>query len=452
MQTSSQRPMVAIIGRPNVGKSSIFNRLAGRRISIVHEEPGVTRDRIICTVRCYDKIFDLVDTAGLVPPGVGLEDTKIADKSIDGAVRRQVRTALSEAAAVIFVVDIQKGIIPADEKAAAMLYKSGMPVFLAANKADQAALDTHVHDFDKLGFPVFPVSALHNRGLDDLIEKICANLPAGKDEEPPQIKAAVVGRPNVGKSSLINRLLKSERLIVSGEPGTTRDSIAAPLNAKIGSQILKYVLIDTAGLRRRKTIKHPVDGLGQLRARESIASADVVALVLDAAQGPTAHDKNIAAGILAAEKGILLVVNKWDLISSASQSSYLAALYRELPFLDFVPAVCVSALSGFNARILIDAMHYVAEQTRTKISTGMLNQAFKTALDRFQPPFVKGGRFKIFYATQIKIQPITFLIFVNDPAKVSQGYEKYLKSSLRKTFGLEGVPIVLKYKKRGVKK
>jgi len=459
MQKQTDRPLVAIIGRPNVGKSSIFNRLAGRRISIVHEEPGVTRDRIVCVVRRNDKAFDLVDTAGLVPPQAGLgepePETAGSGRSIEAAVRRQVHAALEEASAVILVVDIQKGILPADEKAAAMLHKSGVPVFIAANKADRPDLDAHAHDFDVLGFHVFPVSALRNRGFDDLILPVLASCtsarpdqPAGSGEETSQIKVAIVGRPNAGKSSLINRLLKSERMIVSGEPGTTRDSVAAPLSAKSGGQTLNFSLIDTAGLRRKKSIRHAVEHFGQMRARESILAADIVALVLDAGQGPTALDKNIADEILAAEKAVLLIINKWDLISSSSQSSCLAALRRELPFLEFAPAICVSALSGFNTGKLIDVFHYIAGQIRKKITTGLLNQAFKNAFARLQPPIVKGGRLKIFYATQIKIQPLTFLIFCNDPARLAKNYEKYLKSFLCKTFSLEGLPIVFKFKKR----
>jgi len=454
MKFKTDRPLAAIVGRPNVGKSSIFNRLAGQRIAIVHEEPGVTRDRIVCAVSRHGRIFDLVDTAGLVQP----EEVPVnSEKSIETAMRRQVHAALGEATAVIFAVDIQKGIMPADEKTAAMLHKSGIPVFVAANKADQVALDTQAHDFDRLGFPVFPVSALHNRGFDDLILSLLSdcsspgqNQPAGEDDETEkrQIKVAVVGRPNAGKSSLINRLLKAERMIVSDEPGTTRDSVTAPLSVESGGQTLNFVLTDTAGLRKRKTIRHAVEGFAQLRARESILNADIVALVLDAVQGPTAMDKDIAAEIIAANKAILLVINKWDLISDASRKFYLDALYRELPFLDFAPAVCVSALSGFNTNELNAAIRYVAGQIFKKIPTPALNRAIKTAFDRFQPPHVNGGRIKIFYATQTKIQPVTFLLFCNDPRKLSKSYEKYLKNFLCKTLSLEGLPIVFRFRKR----
>lgn len=452
------RPMVAIIGRPNVGKSSIFNRFAGRRIAIVHEEPGVTRDRIICTIRRKDQRFDLVDTAGLVPPEAGLEDTgagcetkALSNQSIEAAVRRQVDLALREATAVIFVVDAKTGVLAADEKTAALLHKSGRPVLLAVNKTDNAGLDFHAHDFEKFGFPVFPVSALHNRGFEDLIESLAGVLPPGTDEDIPGLRVAIVGRPNVGKSLLINRLARSERVIVSSEPGTTRDSIAVPLIAKMGAQRHGYILIDTAGLRATKKIKHAVDSFSQLRAKESIDSADVVALVIDATTGPTAYDKNIAAHILARKKGCMIIVNKWDLTPAAAQKSCYAALYQVLPFMNFAPVVCASAATGFNTGKIIETINYVAGQNRGKIATGILNRTFENICARLQPPLVRGRRLKIFYATQTAIQPIAFLLFVNDPAKVTKNYERYLESSIRKVFGLEGAPIVFEFRKREAK-
>ncbi|MDO9542818.1 MAG: ribosome biogenesis GTPase Der [Kiritimatiellia bacterium] len=451
MQLQETRPMVAIIGRPNVGKSSIFNRLAGRRIAIVHEEPGVTRDRIICTIRFKDRRFDLVDTGGLVPPEAGLEDAQsgnILDKTIEAAVRRQVDLALHEASAVIFVVDTKTGLLAADEKTATLLHKSGLPVLLAVNKTDNAELDLHAHDFEKFGFPIFPVSALQNRGFEDLIERLGGVLPPDTDENMPGLRVAIVGRPNVGKSLLVNRLARSERVIVSDEPGTTRDSIAVPLIAKSGAQRRGYILIDTAGLRATKKIKHAVDSYSQLRAKESIDSADVVALVIDATVGPTAYDKTIAAHILARKKGCMIIVNKWDLTPTASQKACYAALHQVLPFMDFVPVVGVSAATGFNTGKIIETINYVAEQNREKISTGILNRELEIAGARFQAPLVRGRRLKIFYATQTAVQPITFLIFVNDPDKVSSNYEKYLEGSIRKSFGFEGAPIVFEFRKR----
>jgi len=440
--------MVAIIGRPNVGKSSIFNRLAGRRIAIIHEEPGVTRDRIICTIRSKNTCFDLVDTGGLEDAEANWDNNAVLNKPIDAAVCRQVKLALDEANAVIFVVDARIGATAADEKAAAMLHKSGLPVLLAANKIDSPELEFHAHDFAKFGFPVFQVSALNNRGFDDLTGKLDGILPPGTHDDIPRLRVAIVGRPNVGKSLLVNRLTRSERVIVSGEPGTTRDSIDIPLTTKSGEQSEGYVLIDTAGLRKTKNIKFAVDSFSQMRTKDSINSADVVALVIDATQGPTAYDKTIAAYVLEKNKCCMLIVNKWDLIPAGSQQAYRSALYRDLPFMDFAPVVCASATTGFNIRRIIETVKYVAEQNRKRIATGILNRGLEIAEARFQPPLVRGRRLKIFYATQTAIQPITFLLFVNDPAKLSLTYEKYLKGALRKAFGFEGAPIVFTFRKR----
>lgn len=442
-ETLKTRPVAAIIGRPNVGKSSIFNRLAGRRIAIVHEEPGITRDRIICTIRLKDRCFDLVDTGGL-------EDAETTgDKiSIEGAVRRQVEIALREAKVIIFVVDIQTGITAADEKISSLLHKSGLPVMLVANKSDNAKMESCAPEFEKFGFPVFPVSALHNRGFMNLTDALVKILPPGTEEEISRRRVAIVGRPNVGKSLLVNRLLRSERVIVSSEPGTTRDSIAVPLIARLGSQEYGYMLIDTAGLRKAKKNKWPVDSLGQMRTTESIMSADIVALILDATQGPTSYDKNIAAQILDQNKACVIVVNKWDLIPAGSQPACRAALRHELPFMDFVPVVCASAATGFNTHRIMETINYVAQQNRKKIATGILNRGLEIAVARFQPPLVRGKRLKIFYATQTAVQPISFLLFVNDHSKIISSYEKYLKAALRKNFGFEGVPIVLKFRNR----
>jgi GTP-binding protein len=453
--------MAAIIGRPNVGKSSIFNRLAGRRIAIVHEEAGVTRDRIICPVRLQSRradnaaqprVIDLVDTAGLVlPEGENADagnEWEQSAVSIEAAVRRQVGLALREAGAVVFVVDARAGVLAADERTAARLHKSALPVLLAVNKADNAELDFPALDFERFGFPVFPVSALHNRGFEDLIEKLSALFPPGAEEALPGLRVAVVGRPNVGKSMLVNRLARGERVIVSGEPGTTRDSIAVPLTAKSGAPPGGYILIDTAGLRAANKLKHAVDGFGRLRALESIGSADIAALVIDATVGPTAYDKNIAAQIMARKKGCMIIVNKWDLTPRASRSACRKALYAVLPFMNFAPVVCVSAATGFNTGEIIETINYVAEQNRKKIPTGILNRALEKIGARFQPPLVRGKRLKVFYAVQTAVRPITFLVFVNDPARAPENYERYLENSLRGIFGLEGAPLVFKFRRR----
>jgi GTP-binding protein len=439
---------VAIIGRPNVGKSSIFNRLAGRRIAIVHEEPGITRDRIICTVCGKNTTYDLVDTGGIEDAETYSNSGTLKNQTIDTAVRQQVNLALSEAQAVIFVVDARRGITPADEKAASLLHKSGLQVLLAANKTDSVELELHVHEFDKFGFSVFPVSALNNRGFEDLTGRLDQMLPPGTSKDIPRLRVAVVGRPNVGKSMLVNRLTRSERVIVSSEPGTTRDSIDIPLTTKSGEIDSGYILTDTAGLRHSKKIKFAVDSFSQIRTRETISNSDVVLLVIDATMGPTAYDKNIAAYILENNKPCVLVVNKWDLVSNAFLPTCRSALYEAMPFLDFAPVICASAATGFNTGKVIETVNYVAGQNRKNISTSILNRGLEKAVARFQPPVIMGGHLKIFYATQTAIEPITFLLFVNDPAKLSASYERYLISSIRKSLGFEGVPIVLKYKKR----
>ena len=451
MQTQKNRPIVAIIGRPNVGKSSIFNRMAGRRIAIVHEESGITRDRIICTIRLKDTCFDLVDTGGIEDAEVNCNSGILKNKQIDAAVRRQVNLALSEVKAVIFAVDARKGVMAADEKVATLLHNSGLPVLLAANKIDGKELDFHAYDFDKFGFPVFPISALNNLGFDDLFLKLGQILPSEASDAIPRLRIAIAGRPNVGKSLLVNRLTQSERVIVSDEPGTTRDSIDIPLTTKSGEQKSGYVLTDTAGLRHTKKIKFAIDTFSQMRSRESINSADVVVLVIDATMGPTAYDKTIAAYILERNKPCVLIVNKWDLAPKGSLQSCRSVLYKALPFLDFVPMACVSAATGFNTGKIIEIVNYVAEQNMKKIATSILNRGLETAVARFQPPLIRGRHLKIFYATQTAIEPITFLLFVNDPTKLSLSYEKYLKNSIHKAFGFEGVPIVLKYKKRNQK-
>lgn len=447
-ETLQTRPMVAIIGRPNVGKSSIFNRLAGRRIAIVHEEAGITRDRIVCAIRHGDCCYDIVDTGGLDDAENLINKRPSSGGNVEALVHRQVETALQDATAVIFVVDAQAGIMPADEKVAGLLRKSSLPVLLAANKTDNEQVELGAAEFEKFGFPVFPLSALHYRGFDNLTATLKNILPAGTVDNISRLHIALVGRPNVGKSLLVNRLLRTERVIVSSEPGTTRDSIHVPMDVKAGPQQQGYILIDTAGLRQGKKIRQPVDSFSQLRTERSIASADVVGLVIDAEQGPTAFDKTIAAQILEKHKGCVLIVNKWDLAQTKSTQFYCSALRRALPFMDFVPVVCVSAATGFNINHIIDAVNYVAGENKKKISTGILNRAIKIACRDFQPPLVRGGRLKIYYATQTSIHPITFLIFVNDPDKVNLNYEKYLTAALRRSFGFEGAPIVLNFRKR----
>lgn len=434
--------IVAIVGRPNVGKSALFNRLTGRRLSIVHEESGVTRDRVACEAQWNDARFELIDTGGIhIMDGASVTDR------IHAGIHDQVRIAVQDAAVLVLVVDIEAGLLPLDEEVARQLRESGRPVLIAANKADHPGRDDQSAEFESLGFPVFPVSALHNRGLEELMSRVVRHLPpAAPADDVPALKVAVVGRPNVGKSSYINRLLRNDRVIVSPEPGTTRDSIEIPFTVGEGPQARRYRLIDTAGMRRKGKIHDPVERFSLMRAEQSIRNADVVIHMLDAEQGPTARDKTIAAMILDHHKGAVLMINKWDLAEDITQRQYTKALRHTLPFLEFVPIVYVSAHSGFNIRKSIETIDYVSAQIRIECTTGLLNRVLHGAFGRLQPPTVAGSRLKLFYATQTGIQPVRIRLFVNHPRHVSKSYESYLVKSLRAAFGLEGAPVVLHYR------
>jgi len=440
-----QRRVVVIAGRPNVGKSTIFNRLAGRRIAIVHSERGVTRDRLVCEVSWKDERFDLVDTGGITT----LDSGRAAD-SIEDGVRRQVDAALLESSVVILAVDITAGIVPLDEEAARLVRLTGKPIIVAANKADHPSRDRDTAEFERLGFPVFPVSAEQNRGFDALMKAVLAAMPPAvpmQGTEP--LRVAVVGRPNVGKSSYINRLLRCDRVIVSPVPGTTRDSISVPFVIGKGIQARHYELIDTAGLRRGSKVDNVVEQFSQDRTEKSIEAANVVVLILDTVQGPTAQDKKIADLILEHRKGCVLIVNKWDLAKGIAIPEYVSAVHRAMPFMDHCPILCVSAQAGFNVRQSVEAVDHVAAQTVATLSTGLLNRVVGIACDRVQAPPVGNRRLKVFYLTQVGKAPVTLQLFVNDPLLVKPAYKEYLVRELRARFGLEGAPVVMRFVSRG---
>ena len=451
-QLPSQSPpcAVAIVGRPNVGKSSIFNRLAGQRIAIVHAERGVTRDRLMREVLWGDRRFELIDTGGLGRLEAPAGQTILPGEQLEALVQRQVEIAVQDAAAIIFVTDVSTGVLPQDAEVAAFLRKSGKRVFVAANKADDGGHDAQAAEFEAFGFAVFPVSATHNRGFNDLMAAILPALPeAANSTHLTPLRVAIVGRPNVGKSSFINRLLHNDRVIVSAMPGTTRDSVEAPFVVGRDSQARHYVLIDTAGIRRAGKISQSVERFSLDRSTHSIAGADVVALVLDATQGPTAQDKAIASLIQEHHKGCLLLITKWDLMMKKwSEREYNEALGKAVPFLSSAPAVFISSKTGFNIRRSIETMDHVAAQIITQLPTGLLNRTLIQAYERVAPPFVQGKRLKIFYATQVGVKPITILLFVNDRTRLVPAYEAYLVNTLRQTFGLEGAPVVFKFKQR----
>jgi len=435
--------VVAIVGRPNVGKSAIFNRLAGRRIAIVHEESGVTRDRLMHEVSWGEDRFDLIDTGG-----VANMDGARSGNAIEAGIRRQVDVALESAAVAMFAVDTTAGITPLDEEVAGILRSSGRFTVVAANKADHPDKDEAAAVFEQFGFSVFPVSALHNRGFGPLMDAMVKALPdAAALPRTDPLKVAVVGRPNVGKSSYINRLLQNERVIVSDVPGTTRDSIDVPFTLGKGEQARHYLLIDTAGLRRIRKLRTSVDRFSHDRTERSIRRADIVVLMTEAPGEPTAQDKRIASLVGAHNKGCLILVNKWDL-SEATQRQYGPKLFAALPHMAYCPVVFASAGTGYNIRRTLEAIDHVAAQVRTELPTGLLNRTLIAAYDRVRPPSVKGSHLKLFYATQVGTAPVRIRLFVNDPRRVRPAYRDYLIRVLREKFGLEGAPVVFQFRAR----
>ena len=440
MENEEAQRIVAIVGRPNVGKSAMFNRLARRRIAIVHEQAGVTRDRLVADVRYDSNYFKLIDTGGL-----GYLDGTEPDDVIDEGIEAQASVAMQDASVVILAVDITAGILPLDREVAKLLHQSGHTVLVAANKADTPEQDDMLDEFSELGFPVFAVSAMHNRGFLELVTEIVKHLPAGvKPADLEPLNVAIVGRPNAGKSSFINRLIRNDRVIVSDIPGTTRDSIDVPFQIGSGPTARHYLLIDTAGMKKMTKVKDTVERYSYLRTERSIMRSDVVVLVVDATEGPKGRDKKLISMILDKKKACIILVNKWDLAEDEStQRAYGAALQKELPYLDYVPVLFTSAETGYNIRNVIEAIDYVADQVSTTLSTGLLNRVLREAFEKTQPPMVKSTRLKMFYATQISSNPLRIKLFVNNPKKTTPQYTTYLIRTLREKFGLDAAPIYL---------
>ncbi len=434
--------IIAIVGRPNVGKSAVFNRILGRRSAIVHDEPGVTRDRIIAEAAWDNQRFDLIDTGGL-----GRLDGAAVQGDLEAGTQDQAHAAIEGASVILFVTDITAGLTPLDREVASLLRASGRTVLLAANKADHEALDAGANEFAPLGFPVYPIAALHKRGFDAMMQVALKALP---DEEPPTLanplRVAIVGKPNAGKSSLINRVLRSKRVIESPIPGTTRDSIEIPFTIGEGPQARHYQLIDTAGLRKLRREDHAIERWSILRAEASIERADLCVLVLDALQGPTTQDKKIADLMFESRCGCVVVVNKWDLAGGVTQRAYIKALRKEVPFFDFAPVLFLSARSGFNINRLIETVDHVAAQIARTVPTSVLNRVLHAATERVQPPLVQGKRMKFYYATQTGQRPIRVRLFVNEPKRTTAAYRAYLVGRLRDALGLEGAPLVLDFK------
>ena len=429
------KPIVAIVGRPNVGKSTLFNIFANSRISIVEDTPGVTRDRLYADTEWLDNEFMMVDTGGI--------EIMNTDK-IAVSIRQQAQIAIAEADVILFVCDARAGITHEDAEVAKMLRQSKKPIFLAINKADSPKQEMEIFEFYNLGIgePI-PVSAANHLGLGDLLDAVVEKFPEtsayGEDGNEDEIKVALIGRPNVGKSSIFNTLVGEERSIVSDVAGTTRDAIDTPV-IREGQ---KFLFIDTAGMRRKARIDEPIEKYSIIRSLRAVDRSDVVLMVIDAIDGVTEQDKKIAGYAHEAGKGIVLVVNKWDLYDKDNTSTlrYTENLRRELVFMQYAPVVFVSAMTKQRIHRLPEVIHYVAEQNAMRISTSVLNQVVEDAIAINPPPTEKGQRLKILYATQVKIKPPTFVIFVNEPEIMHFSYQRYLENKLREAFGFEGTPL-----------
>jgi GTPase len=472
--------LIAIVGRPNVGKSALFNRIVRRRIAIVHDQPGVTRDRISAEAEWQGHAFTLVDTGG-----IGLLRREKANDTILKAALEQVNLAIDAAHVIVLVVNVQEGVVPLDREVAARLRHSGKPVLVAVNKVDTSAAEGGAQEFAELGFEeLFPVSAIHGEGIEALMEVAVARLPESRVEAPADplaprpsplvpLKLAIVGRPNVGKSSIINALTRSERVIVSPVPGTTRDAVDVPFEVDTDGERQSYVLIDTAGMRKTRRVNDSIEFFSVKRAEESIARCDIAILVLDAASGILEQDKKVADTIVAERKACVVVVNKWDLVDDAVRrareeeierrhrkegrhaprlmttlSEFGGWVQQHLFFLDYAPVIFTSAESGFNLDRLLEAVRYVAAQLQQKIPTAILNRTLQDAVERRQPVSDRGHRLKFYYATQVRQAPPTFLLFVNRAELFSDQYRKYLADQLRRAFGYEGCALVLAPKAR----
>ena len=428
------KPTVAIIGKPNVGKSTFFNYIVGSRISIVEDTPGVTRDRVYAETNWRGRNFTVVDTAGIEPES---EDIIISQ------MREQAKIAIDIADVILFLTDIKQGVTAADQEIALMLKKSKKPVVLVCNKADNMSKDKDdIYEFYNLGMgEPYPVSAANALGIGDVLDAIYENFPEKdpNEDEDDKIKVAVIGKPNVGKSSLINKILGENRTIVSNIAGTTRDAIDTEYENQYG----KYVLIDTAGVRRKSKVTESIEKFSIMRTLLAIERADVCLMMIDALEGVTDQDAKIAGEAHEAGKGIIIVVNKWDEYEkeTGTLEKYKKEVYNKLSYLSYAPMIFISAKTGQRVDKLFGMINNVAEQNSRRIATSVLNQVINEAIAIVQPPSDKGRRLKILYGTQASTKPPTFVIFVNNKELFHFSYERYLVNQIRKEFGLEGTPI-----------
>ena len=453
------RPIVALVGRPNVGKSTLFNRLAGERLAVVDDKPGTTRDRLVAEAEWNGIKFDIVDTGGIDPTNMSrLEPLSIDSADYISSIRDQAEIAAREADAVLFLVDVESGVTPADEEIVEILRKQQRlvagklhpPVLLVVNRCDNAERRAGTAEFYALGMgdPI-PISALHGTSTGDLLDQLIETIKpeaALKETDDESLKIAIVGRPNVGKSSLLNRLLGEERVIVSPIPGTTRDAV----DTQLVHQGLPITLIDTAGIRRRGRIEPGVEKYSVLRALKAIERADVVLLLIDAVEGGTAQDAHIAGMVIDKMKSVVVLVNKWDLVIKDTHTinAYTEQVRQTLNFLDFVPVLFISAKTGQRVSQVLPAALRVQEERLIRIPTGELNRLLQKALNTHAPPTRKGKRLNILFASQVRTNPPTFLFHVNNPDLVHFSYIRYLENQIRNEYGFLGTPIRLSFRKR----
>ncbi len=439
------KPVIAIVGRPNVGKSTLFNKLAGERISIVEDTPGVTRDRIYYEIEWSGRAMILIDTGGIEPK---------TDDIILKQMKTQAEIAIDTADVIVFMVDVTTGLTAADRDIATMLIKSRKPLILAVNKCDSiGALPMEFYEFYELGIEGEPValSSIHGNGSGDLLDRVLEVCPAdeGVEDDSDLIKVAVIGKPNAGKSSIINKILGEDRLIVSNIPGTTRDAV----DTRVENEFGKYTFIDTAGIRRQSKVEDRIEKFSVLRAKMAVERADVCIIMIDAAEGVTEQDEKIAGIAHESGKACIIVINKWDTLETEDKNTteYDKKVYNALSYMLYAPTLYVSAKTGQRVVKLFELINYVYNQNCTRISTGMLNDVLGDAMARVQPPSDKGRRLKIYYMTQIDVRPPTFVIFCNSVELFHFSYQRYLENQLREVFGFRGTPIKLIIRQKGDK-
>ncbi len=436
------RPLVAIVGRPTVGKSMLFNRLVGRRLSIVEDTPGVTRDRLYAECEWCGRKFNMVDTGGIEPT---------TDSEILLYMREQAQIAINSATVIVLVTDIRTGVTAADKDVANMLLRSRKPVVLAVKKADSTGTeDPAIYEFYSLGLgdPI-AVSAVHGHGTGDLLDECLKYFPPAEeeDEEDDCIKVAVIGKPNVGKSSLINRILGEKRLIVSDIAGTTRDAVDTMFENEQG----RYMFIDTAGIRRKSKVDEKIEKFSVMRSQLAVERADVCIIMIDARDGVTEQDTKIAGLAHESGKACIVAVNKWDLVDkeTGTMEKMRKDIMRDLSFMSYAPIIFISAATGQRTEKLFELINFVNDQSNMRISTGMLNNVLADAQARVQPPTDKGRRLKIYYMTQTGIKPPNFVIFCNSRELFHFSYQRYIENQLRTVFGLEGTPIRIVIRQKG---